>query len=225
MPVLACTSAEETLEFYRALGFASAYAQTRPYLYLILRWSGMELHFGKPLSGVDTAGGDVGGCVVMVDAVAPYHAAFTEAMRAKYGKVPATGRPRITRHRPGASRFTLVDPAGNKVVFVQRDEPLELDYGGSRKLKGLARALDNARVLREFKNDDRAASRALRSALRRHGDEATAVERALALTVLIELAIALGEDAEIGAWSRRLAEIPLTGEERARVDDGVTPGF
>ncbi|HEY1180514.1 MAG TPA: glyoxalase, partial [Phytomonospora sp.] len=125
----------------------------------------------------------------------------------------------------GASRFTLVDPAGNRVVFVRRDDPLELDYGGSKDLKGLARVLDNARVLREFKNDDRAAFRAVRSGLRRHGAGAAAVERALALTALIELGTIVGEGAEIDMWRRELREIPLTDSERARVDEGATPEF
>ena len=73
----------------------------------------------------------------MVDAVAPYHAAFTEAMRRTYGKVLVKGLPRITRYRPGASRFTVMDPSGNSIVFIQRDEPTELEYGGSKSCKGL----------------------------------------------------------------------------------------
>ena len=38
------------------------------------------------------------------------------------------------------------------------------------ELTRLAQVLDNARILREFKNDDRVPFRALRSGLRRHGD-------------------------------------------------------
>ncbi|GAA2894470.1 hypothetical protein GCM10010517_59170 [Streptosporangium fragile] len=190
VPVLPCVSARETLDFYRALGFEVTYEQTRPYLYLALRWSGFDLHFGAPPRGMDEPREDIGGCLVMVDAVAPYHAAFTQAMRRAYGKVLSQGLPRITRYRAGASRFTLVDPSGNSIVFIRRDEPAELEYGGSKKLQGLARALDNARILSEFKNDDRAALRALKSALRRHGDRAAALDRALAYATLVELGAA-----------------------------------
>lgn len=224
-PILACESPEETLAFYRALGFTTTYEQTKPYLYLILRWSGFELHFGKPPAGVDPAAEDVGGCLVMVDSVAPYHAAFSAAMRRTYGKVLATGRPRITRFRPGASRFTIVDPSGNSVIFIQRDEPLELEYGGSKALKGLAKARDNARILREFKHDDLAALRALKSGLRRHGADASPGERALALADLIELATALGEHGLVETWRQELRAVPLDDEERQSVEDILGPEF
>jgi catechol 2,3-dioxygenase-like lactoylglutathione lyase family enzyme len=219
VPVLPCADVEETLAFYQALGFKVTYKQTRPYLYLALEWSGFAVHFGKPPKGHDPAAEDGGCCLVMVDEVAPYHAAFTQAMRAAHGKVPAKGLPRITRFRPGQTRFTLIDPSGNSLIFIQRDEPAEVEYGGSKKLQGLARALDNARVFREFKNDDRAAFRAVSSALRRHGDTAPALDRALALATLIELATALDEHDHIDTWARELQQIHLTDAERRRVAD------
>lgn len=77
----------------------------------------------------------------------------------------------MTRYRAGASRFSVVDPSGNTIIFIRRDEPAELEYGGSKRLQGLARVLDNARILREFKTDDLAAFRALNSGLRRHGGQ------------------------------------------------------
>ncbi|MFE3582374.1 VOC family protein [Streptomyces vinaceus] len=219
VPVLPCVSVEDTLEFYTSLGFEVTYRQTRPYVYLALRWSGFDLHFGKAPEGLDPAREDGGACLVMVDSAAPYHAALVRAMRRAHGKVLATGRPRITRYRPGASRFTLVDPSGNSIVFVQRDEPMELEYGGSKQLAGLARALDNARVLREFKDDDRAAFRAVKSALRKYGEDAPAADRARALAVLISTSSALGEHGdEVPVWTAELEGIPLSEEERARVE-------
>jgi catechol 2,3-dioxygenase-like lactoylglutathione lyase family enzyme len=219
MPLLPCTSADETLAFWRALGFTVTYEQRRPYLYLALRCSGFELHYSRAAAGLDPALETTGGCLVMVDAIGPYHAAFTAAMREAYGKVLAKGLPRITRHRPGASRFTVMDPSGNSIVFIQRDEPAELDYGGSKQLKGLARVLDNARILREFKQDDRAAFRALNSGLRRHGDTASPVEQATAFAVLIELSVALDEP--VAEWGARLGGLTLTAEERRQVRSAV----
>ncbi|MGP4046556.1 glyoxalase [Streptomyces sp. 2A115] len=218
MPVLPCAAVEETLEFYRALGFEATYEQTKPYLYLALSWSGFEVHYGRAPQGHEPSREDGGCCLVMVDTVAPYHAAFTQGMRAAYGKVLATGRPRITRFRPGQTRFTLVDPSGNSLIFIQRDEPAELAYGGSKKLHGLAKALDNARIFREFKNDDRAAFRTVNSALRRHGPQASAVDRALALATLVELATALEEPDKIDEWIGELETIRLTDAERRRVE-------
>jgi hypothetical protein len=222
VPLLPCVGPEETLAFWRALGFAVTYEQLKPYLYLAFRWRGFELHYGRAASNVDPALENTGGCLVMVDTVAPYHAAFTEAMRHTYGKVLAKGLPRITRYRPGASRFTVMDPSGNSIIFIQRDEPAEVEYGGSKQLKGLARVLDNVRILREFKSDDRAAFRALNSGLRRHGESAPAVQQAMALAVLVELSTLLEEPERVPEWGARLRQLSLSAQERRQVESAVT---
>ncbi|MDO3703049.1 glyoxalase [Micromonospora sp. C28SCA-DRY-2] len=221
VPLLHCVSPEETLAFWRALGFAVTYQQTKPYVYLAFRWSGFELHYGGAPAGLDPSAENTGGCLVMVDAVAPYHAAFAEAMRRTYGKVLVKGLPRMTRFRPGASRFSVVDPSGNTIIVIQRDEPEDLEYGGSKRLAGLARVLDNARILREFKNDDRAAFRALNSGLRRHAGTASPVDQATALAALIELSVALGEPERVPDWGSRLRRLRLTAEELQRVRAAV----
>lgn len=221
VPLLPCVTPDETLTFWRALGFTVTYEQKKPYLYLAFRWRGFDLHYKRAADGVDPAMEDTGGCLVMVDEVAPYHAAFTEAMRREYGKVLSKELPRITRYRPGASRFTVMDPSGNSIIFIQRDEPADLEYGGSKQLRGLARVLDNARILREFKHDDRAAYRTLNSGLRRHGDRAPAVEHAVALAVLIEVATALEELDRVPEWGARLRQLALTDEERRQVESAV----
>ncbi|MBG0814137.1 glyoxalase [Planomonospora sp. ID82291] len=225
VPLMPCTSLEETLAFYETLGFEATYKQSKPYVYLAVRWSGFELHFGPAPKGLDPAQEHSGCSLVMVDAVAPYHAAFVAAMRRVHGKVLSSGLPRITRYRPGASRFTLIDPSGNSIVFVQRDEPVELEYGGSKRLTGLAKALDNARILREFKNDDLQAFRALKSAVRRHGADAPAAERAIALCHLVDLATVLGEPTE--PWAADLRGLELTAGDRRRVESelGHLPGL
>ena len=100
VPMLPCVAPDETLAFWRALGFVVTYEQRKPYLYLTFRWRGFELHYGRASSNVDASLENTGGCLVMVDAVAPYHVAFTDAMRRTYGKVLGKGLPRITRYRP-----------------------------------------------------------------------------------------------------------------------------
>ncbi|MFD8531724.1 glyoxalase [Streptosporangium canum] len=216
VPLMPCASVEETLAFYEALGFQATHKQSKPYVYLALQWSGFQLHFGPAPKSLDPAQEESGGCLVMVDAVAPYHAAFVAAMRRVYGKVLSSGLPRITRYRPGASRFTLIDPSGNSIIFIQRDEPADLEYGGSKKLTGLAKALDNARILREFKNDDLQAFRTLKSAVRRHGADAPVVERAIVLCHLIDLAMVLGEPT--GPWGADLRDLELTTSDRQRIE-------
>ncbi|MFJ6167129.1 glyoxalase [Micromonospora orduensis] len=217
VPLLPCPAPQETLAFWRALGFEVTYEQMRPYVYLALRWSGFELHYGPAPKDLDPAREQSGGCLVMVDSVAPYHAAFTDAMRSAYGKVLVKGLPRITRYRAGASRFSIVDPSGNTIIFVRRDEPQDLEYGGSTELEGLARVIDNARILREFKSDDRAAYRALDSGMRRRAEDASTVEQATALAGLIELSVALGKTDRVPEWGNQLRALTLTEPERAQV--------
>jgi hypothetical protein len=223
VPMLPCVSSEETTAFYRALGFDVTYEMYKPYLYLVFAMSGFELHYKKAPEGIDPANEDAGGCLVAVDDVASYHAAFTAAMRASYGKVLAKGLPRITRYRPGASRFTLLDPTGNSIIFIQRDEPEDLEYGGDKSLPPLRRALDSARIYREFKNDDKAAFRVVTSALRRHSGDAAPVDRAVAYATLIELATALDERERIPGLKADLEAVvaQLDDDERRLVADDL----
>ncbi|MDI3287035.1 hypothetical protein [Polyangium sp. 15x6] len=218
IPLLPCVSPDETLAFYRALGFETTYEMTRPYLYLALRFRGFELHFGKGPKGLDPKEESSGGCLVLVDAVEPYHRTFTEALRAKYGKVLARGRPRITRFRPGQSRFSLIDPSGNNIIFIQRGEP-DLEYGGSKALSGLAKTIDNARILRDFKNDDKGAARVLDVALAKYGAGAPVEDRVRAMAARMELAIALDDAASGQALREQLKALPLSEEERDRLSE------
>lgn len=216
VPLLPCVDADETLAFWRALGFETTWDQRKPYLYLALRWRGVHLHYVAAPKGLDPALEHSGGCLVMVDEVAPYHAEFTAALRRAHGKVLSSGRPRITRYRPGASRFTIMDASGNSVLFIQRGEQ-DPEYGGDKSLVGLAKALDNARIFREFKLDDEAAVRTLLSALRRHEKTAPPVQLAQTYATLVELGMALRDPERTAAWSAALSAIQLTDEERASI--------
>ena len=108
--------------------------------------------------GLDATQEAGGTCLVMVDDVTPYHRAFS------------------------------ADPSGNTIIVIQRDEPVDVEYGGSPTLEGLARVIDSARILRDFKTDLRAAARVLDAGLRRHADAAPTLDRARALAARAELA-------------------------------------
>lgn len=218
VPLLPCVDLDATVEFYEAIGFVGTFRMSRPYLYLALNFSGFTLHFGRAPAGLDPGLETSGGCLLMVDAVAPYHHAFTVGLRQRYGKVLSSGLPRITRLRPGQSRFTVVDPSGNSIIVIQRDEPEVVEYGGSKALRGLERAIDNAGILREFKNDDRAAARVLDVALRRADANETKVARARALADRLELAMATGDSARAVEVSDELRALDLTLDERQMVE-------
>ncbi|MGS2804724.1 glyoxalase [Nocardia sp. MW-W600-9] len=214
VPMLWSGDLPTTLAFYQALGYTVVYEQTRPYVYGAVEGHGCALHFAPAPPGVALPTEHVG-ALVMVDDVAARHADFTAALRARYGKIPAKGLPRITRFRPGQSRFSLVDPVGNTLLVIQRDEPMELEYGGSRALTGLTKALDNARILRDFKNDDKAAARVLETGLRRFATAASAPDRARAYAALAEIAVATEDSERLTHWRAALDAVDLTADEHA----------
>ncbi|WP_280355182.1 glyoxalase [Nocardia otitidiscaviarum] len=216
VPVLWGGDLPETLDFYRTLGYEVTSEQTRPYTYGTVERDGWHVHFGPtPHGGVDAQTAHVG-CLVFVEDLEKLHAEFTAALRARYGRVPARGNPRITRFRPGQTRFTVVDPVGNAIIYIRPDEP-DPEYGGARDLEGLARVLDNARILRDSKMDDKAAARAIMTGLKRFGATAPAVDKGRALAQLLEIAVATGDTAWAADVRSELAELDLSEADRAVV--------
>lgn len=214
--LLPCVAPEATVEFYAALGFDVSDQQTTPYLYLAFSFDGVDLHFKQAAPDLDISHELTGGCLFFVDDVAAHHEEFSARLRGSYGRVPAIGLPRIERLRPGQSRFQILDPSGNCLVFINRSEA-DIEYGGAKTLSGLAKAHDNVRIFRDFKNDDVLAARALDTALRRYRDGAPRVDLARALADRVELAIALDDtEAEVSAHAE-LDALALTADERADI--------
>ncbi|PXX59757.1 hypothetical protein DFR70_111141 [Nocardia tenerifensis] len=201
-----------TLDFYRTLGYTVTREMTKPYTYGEVRRDGFELHFGPTPKGISAEQAYIG-CLVKVDDAARWHAEFSAALRAHYGRVPARGLPRITRFRPGQTRFTVVDPVGNSVIYLQHDIP-KLKYGGAQHLSGLARVLDNARNYREFKSDDEAAARILETGLRRFGAAASPVERGHAMAMLAEIAAAAGDSDRVAALVAEIGALELDADDQ-----------
>ncbi|WP_234023518.1 hypothetical protein [Sorangium cellulosum] len=228
IPVLPCASMPETLAFYRALGFEVTHEQTSPNVYAATRRGDVHLHFmGLKWLNPETS---YSTCLVLVPEVERLHETFAEGLRQAYGKVPIAGLPRISRMKKGQSRFTVVDVAGNSVIFIRQGEPDDHDEGdpGSRSETRLGRALRAAARLRDFKNDDAAAAKVLDVALARD-EPAAPIERARALAARAELAIVLGDPARARSLRAELDEVPLSGEERAQIQrdldaiDALTP--
>jgi hypothetical protein len=216
VPLLPCAALEETLEFYRALGFEVTHEQTTPYVYGAVRRGGIDLHF-HGLKRLDPEK-SVSTCLVFVAEVGPYHRAFADALRTKYGKVPTAGFPRITRLNQGRTRFATFDPSGNKLLFIDREEP-EMDYGWYlEKKSALAGALDNAAFLRDTYTNDKAAAQVLDKALARDEPDEP-VERARALAARAELAVAMGDAERARAVRDEMRRVPLSAEDRERYRD------
>lgn len=89
VPLLPCASIDDMQTFYAALGFRRTYRQTRPDPYLAMSLDDIELHFfGMP--DFEPAN-SYGSCILQVPDTATLHRAFSDGLRAAYGKVPLSG--------------------------------------------------------------------------------------------------------------------------------------
>lgn len=216
IPALPCVSLDETLSFWKILGFEIAFTQRAPNEYGVLRYEDFELHvFGlkglKPADNFST-------CLVIRDEVEILHADFAARLRADLGRVPVKGFPKITRMRPGQTRFTLTDVAGNSVIFIRRgiqDEAVAEEYK-QQGLSPLQRSMALATRMRDFKGDDALAARTLDQALARAND-APPLDLARALAARLELALVLDQADRANDLRARLAALDLSDPDRAQV--------
>ncbi len=174
--MLPCADIDEIAEFLTALGFTVTYRQTRPNPFVALEGHGFPIQYygldgHLPEQSHST-------CGVLVADTGEMFEAFAAGLRARYGKLPVAGYPRITRPRPrknagGVSGFSLVDPAGNWIRFFA-DRPAEPVAESSP----LRESLLNAIVLADSKGDPEQAAKILRGAMRRADPSDPAVSEA-----------------------------------------------
>jgi hypothetical protein len=210
VPVLPCKAIGETLEFWENMGFTITYRQDRPYQYGVVERNGHQLHF------VRVKGAEAGytGCLMMVENVEQVHAAFSHALKSTLGRVPNTGVPRISRMRPGQSRFTITDVSENAVIVIQIGEKDEVEYEDVDQdtLTPLQKAISLALRLRDFKEDHPASAKVLDNALAKAGEYETAAEKAKAIIIRQELARVLEDYAKEAACQTMLAELDVPAE-------------
>ena len=208
VPIFPCKSLDKTLDFYETLGFVVTHRQVDPYLYGAVSRDKVILHFSK----LTVWGAKNAVCLVFVPELEREHRVFADALRAKFGQVPTARLPRITRLRPGQTRFHVFDPAGNALIYISQDEP-DTAYEWQESRSDLAQALENAIFLRDTYVNDQAAARVLDKALARH-KQADSIDRARVLAARAELAVAMGESERAQAVRDELRQIPLSEGER-----------
>lgn len=216
IPVLPCASIPEALTFYKTLGFEVTHEQVNPNPYAATRRGDIHLHFmGIPGFAAEAS---YSTCLVLVPEVEALHLELVERLREAYGKMPVSGLPRITRMKPGQSRFTVVDVAGNSVIYIRQDAPDDYDESdpGNHSQTRLGKALRAAARLRDFKNDDEAAAKLLEAALKK--PEGSAFERARVLAARAEIGVARGETERVARARAEIAALPLEGEELEKIE-------
>lgn len=211
IPLLPCQQLDPLLDFYRTLGFKVTYEQTSPYVYAAVMRGAADLHFHKP------KGKDInktsGTCLIFVPSIESYYKAFTDALRTRHGKVPTAGEPRITRLQKGQTRFTLFDPAGNRLVYIVQDEP-DRDYSEYETPRSkMVHAIEMAAFLRDTYTDDQAAALVLDKALAKD-EPAEPIDRALALASRAELAVAMDETELSQKLREQLQRVKLSAKDR-----------
>lgn len=191
IPLLPAVAFDESIAFGQSLGFDLALRQKAPNSYAVLRYEDFELHlFGleklRPEDNFTT-------CLVVVTEVELLHALYLARLQDHLGRTAYRGLPRMSRMRPGQTRFTVTDVSGNSVIFVLRggeDDEAAEQYKRA-DLTPLQRAIALAERERDFKTDDTAAARLLDRVIERHAGDPSpeyrrAVEARLELAALYE---------------------------------------
>jgi hypothetical protein len=212
IPVLPYISMEDTLSFWQHLGFAVTYRQRSPYQYAVVERNGSQLHFTHQKE----AGSSVYyGCLMMIHNAEAVHQAFCLSLKAAIGKVPLTGLPRISRMKPGQTRFTVTDPSGNSVICIQQGKEDSEQYESvAEKERGKpARIIALAARLRDYKEDHKAAARALDNMLRQQPATATPDEQAEALVMRAALARVLNDQATAEGCQAQLAALGIASHK------------
>jgi hypothetical protein len=175
IPLLPCVSIEQTVVFWEMLGFVRTYYQTRPYQYAVVRYQDTTIHFHRDkLLNPKTSGHF---CLVMVPDAENVYRDFGVRMRASLGKFPNSGIPRVSRMKPGQTRFTMTDPSGNAIIFISEGVKDDLDYRKAENpdLSPLERSIAQAERFRDFKNDLPAALGVIESGLKNCEDVNTEI--------------------------------------------------
>ncbi|TDB78294.1 VOC family protein [Micromonospora sp. KC723] len=219
IPILPAKSINDTLDFYRALGFEVTYQQQRPNTYASVRRGGIELHFFV-LKDLQPAN-NWGTCYVTTTDADGLYDAFTAGIRGLLGKVPSRGVPRINplKDMPfyGVRQFIVVDPAGN---YIRIGQPITEQSADASPRSRLERALETGSRLADAKGDFSTAAKVLDGALAAD----TGAEPALrfrALVLRADIALRLDDPTSAQRFLADAAGLPLTTADKIRLSDDL----
>ncbi len=216
IPCLPCRSIDDTLTFYKALGFEVTYHQGKPNVYAVVERGGIGLHFFAlkldPAESYST-------CIVLVPDVDALYQEFATGLRQHYGKLLIAGIPRITRLRDksGGRGFNVIDPGGNWIRISQSGTQSTNERGEDASDKSAATRLSRAITGADFlieKGDFTAAAKLLDASLA-HDDPAPDSQRVQALILRANVAVNLNDPALANSLLEQMRAIVLETDERA----------
>lgn len=192
IPLLPCHELDETLDFYQAVGFEVTFYQKAPNAFAAVRRDDMELQFFR-LKGYDPQT-SYSTCYVVTDRVDALHEAFRAGLKQTLGRIPTRGLPRIGKVADmsyGVRQFLMTDPAGN---CVRVGQPIADSFEHAPVPKErYARALHQATLLGESKQDHAAAARIIDHALAAD-DTPTSTQLRELYALRAEMAAQLGDE-------------------------------
>jgi catechol 2,3-dioxygenase-like lactoylglutathione lyase family enzyme len=213
-PGLPCADVEVSVAFYEALGFTRTYRQVRPYPYAVMSREDFHVHLFE-MDGFNPAD-SYGTVIVAVPDPDVLYRDFAAGLRKAYGRLPATGIPRILRPRKkyGTVRgFSVVDPGGNWLRISRLGETEETD--SAEQAEGLTQIVYVAARLGDSRGDEALALKTLESGIARFGAAAAPEELARAYLYRAELAIRTGDPALARASLAAASAHDQTAEQRA----------
>jgi catechol 2,3-dioxygenase-like lactoylglutathione lyase family enzyme len=217
-PLLPCADLDNSIAFYKALGFRQTFRQARPNPYAVVALEEIQIHlFG--IEGFNPAD-SYGSVIIAVPDPDGLYQAFAAGLRAAHGKLPVAGIPRLLRPRKkyGTVRgFSVVDPGGNwlriyKLGDVEQEPSAE-------KAEGLAQIIEVAARLGDAHGDEALALKTLETGLIRFKEEAVASDLARAYLYRAELALRTNDPALARASLAAARSLLLTPEESAALAD------
>ncbi|MGH2515197.1 MAG: bleomycin resistance protein [Ktedonobacterales bacterium] len=219
IPLLQCQLIDETVDFYRALGFEITFYQKSPYAYCAVRRGGIEMEFFGTKSHDPAT--SYGGCYVLTDDVDTLYQAFRDNLKAHLGKIPTRGLPRIGQLKDmsyGVRQFVMTDPGGNSIRVGQ---PISQSFEHSEIPKEkYARAVHLATLIGQSKEDYAAAARIIDRALASEGSPPP-VQLLKLLVLRAEMSAQMGDTDNAAHWLDQAATVQLTDEERDSARDDL----
>jgi hypothetical protein len=218
IPIFPCRSIDQTWEFYEALGFELLLRQTRPNHFIAIRRGDLDLQFFGLKRHDPTVSMHM--CYVTTTDVDALYEAFRGGLKASLGRIPTRGLPRIGSLNDmsyGVRQFLISDPDG---IQLRIGQPISDDFEHTEAPKEkFARAMHNAALLGNSKEDPEAAAKVLDHILRSEDGPKTAPQLVQALVMRADMALRLDDRPRARESVTEARATSLTGAERAAVRD------
>jgi hypothetical protein len=220
IPILPCRTLQPVLDFYTALGFEVTFQQKSPNPCAVVERGTLELQFFG-MKSFDPAQ-SYSTCYVLTDEVDTLHDAFRAGLKAAYGRIPTRGLPRIGPVKDmsyGVRQFLMTDPGGNCIRVGMKTSTDQSHRPAPRET--FARALHNATLFADSRDDPRGAARIIDRVLERADGQPTPVQLLRLLVLRSDVAERLGDDGTAKATRDRARAVRLTSEEAESVRDDL----